>query len=158
MAPYATNTDVAPEFKALAANGGFTTETSVSAAQVDEWCTRISNLIDSKLGGKYAVPIDPTNSPNSFSLIKDICVLIVAARVAPIIGLQTGSAKTSTGSAGGRSIGKIDPWATLKEIQSGTMKLNDAVLATSADGAESYTNDNKSTLQPPEFKRKGDQW
>jgi hypothetical protein len=156
--PYATNTDVAAEFPALAANGGFTTTTRVTAAQVDEFCTRASNYIDAKIAGKYDVPVNVTASPNSFSLLKDICCRLVAARLAPIIGISTGDAKTTA--AGGKSGSPKgqSPDDILAELQSGKMKLSDAVLATSADGVESYTDDNSSTLQPPTFQRKTDQW
>lgn len=155
--PYATNSDVALEFKALVANGGFTTLTNVTAAQVDEWCLRASNFIDAKIAGKYTVPVVIGTSPNSFSLLKDVCVWLVKPRVAAILGLQTGESKSSTGNKDSTDWNKraLD---TLKEIQSGAMKLSDAPLATSADGTESFTNDNSATLQPPQFTRQGDDW
>lgn len=150
---YASNTDVAAEFKALSANGGFNSGTNPTDAQVDEWCTRASNFMDSKIAGKYAVPITGTNS---LSLMKEICVWLVATRVSKVTGLQTGDNKVS-GNAG-----KVDydkkAMDTLVEIQSGKMKLSDAPLATSTDGAESYTNDNASDLQPPTFTRAGKNW
>ncbi len=154
---YASNTDVVAEFKALSQNGGFTTTTGVTAAQVDEWCTRASNFIDSKIGGKYSVPVGSIASPNSFSLLKEICVWLVAGRVANVLNLQTGDAKTSSGT-NKKTDFKSQAMDALDEIRSGKMKLNDGVLATSADGAQSYTNDNVDTTQPPTFTRGGDNW
>jgi len=156
MAAYATNTDLVAEFPALSQGGGFTSTTTVTATQVDEWCVRASNLIDAKIGGKYSTPVDATLSPKSFSLLKDICCWMVYARVAPIVGVNTGSSKTS-------SSGKNLDWReqaekALKDIQSGAMKLNDGVLATSTDGVESFTSDNQATLQPPTFTREDDKW
>lgn len=81
---------------------------------------------------------------------------MVYARIAPIMGLSTGDAKTTTGTKAPDYTARADK--TLAEIQSGTMKLTDAVLATSGDGVESFTDDNSSTLQPPEFQRSSDQW
>lgn len=156
MADYASNTDVVLEFKALAANGGFTTLTNVTAAQVDEWCHRASNYIDAKIAGKYSVPVDSTLSPKSFSLLKDICVQLVAPRVAAVLNLKTGDSKTSVG--GNASDWKKLAKEQLEEIQSGKMKLTDAVLATTADGVESYVNDNSDTILPPTFTRSGDDW
>ncbi len=153
---YASNTDVAAEFKALAAAGGFTTSTNVTAAQVDEWCTRASNYIDAKIAGKYSTPVLVADSPNSFSLLKDICVLLVVPRVAAVLNLKTGDDKTSP--KGNQSDWKKRAEDMLVEIQSGKMKLSDATLATSADGVESFTNDNSDTLQPPTFTKKGDNW
>jgi phage gp36-like protein len=151
--PYATNTDLLAEFPALTA---FPSSGKVTAASVDEWCTRASNFIDAKIGGKYSTPVDSTASPKSFSLLKEICCWLVYPRVAGVLNLPTGDAKTSTGTKTVDFNAKAD--AALKEIQSGTMKLNDAVLATAADGVESYTNDHASTLQPPTFTRSGDDW
>jgi hypothetical protein len=148
---------VAAEFPALAANGGFTASTRMTATQVDEFCARASNVIDAKIAGKYTTPVDSTASPKAFSLLREICCWLVYSRIAPILGLSTGDAKTSTGS-------KLaaDPAsraeAVLKEIQSGTMKLVDAPLATSADGTESYATDNAASMPPTKFKRDGEAW
>jgi len=150
---YATNTDLLAEFPALTS---FPSSGKVTAASVDEFCTRASNRIDAKIGGKYQTPVDSTASPKSFSILKEICCWMVYARLAPIMGLSTGEGKTSTG-------GKAPDYAkmaadTLSEIQAGKMKLIDANLATAADGVESYTDDNSATLQPPTFTREGDNW
>lgn len=155
--PYATNTDLVAEFPALGQNGGFTAQSKVTDAQVDEFCNRNSVLIDSKLAAKYKTPIDPAASPIAFSLLKEICVWMTYPRVAGIVGLPTGDSKTSTGANKTQDFGK-KAQDTLKELQSGTMMLVDAPLATAADGAQSFTNDNRATLQPPQFRRKGDQW
>ena len=152
---YADNTNLALEFPSFAAfmNDG---TTKVRADTVDEFCARASRFIDAKIAGKYITPIDPTASPESFSLLKDICCWMVYPRVAAIAGQQTGDSKTSTG-------GKGVDWGkkaadTLKEIQGGEMKLTDALLASSSDGVESYTNDNAATLQPPTFTRESEDW
>jgi hypothetical protein len=155
---YATNTDLAAEFPALTANGGFTTTTKVTAAQVDEWCSRASNFIDSKIGGKYTVPVDSTASPKTFSLLKEICCWMVYPRVAGVVGLPTGDSKTSSGVAAKTIDFGKKAEDTLKEIQSGAMKLVDAPLATTADGVDSYTANNAPTLQPPTFTREDDSW
>lgn len=117
----------------------------------------MSVLIDSKIAGKYQTPIDPTASPIAYSLLKEVCVWMVVPKVASVLGVQTGDAKTSTGQ-GKRQDTAQKAQDTLKEIQSGTMKLVDADLATAADGTESFTNDNSATLQPPTFTREGDDW
>jgi hypothetical protein len=144
---YATNTDLAAEFPALTGQGGFTNATKVTAAQVDEWCIRASNLIDSKIAGKYETPVDPNTSPKAFSTLKEICCWMVYPRVAGVAGIKTGDPKTSTGSSGKTDLGKMAE-DTLKEIQSGTMKLVDAILATAADGAESLATDKPCTSKP----------
>lgn len=151
--PYAANTDLLSEFKGLSA-----WDSSVlSAATVDEWCQQASNTIDASIAGKYSVPVDSTASPAAFSVLKAICIQLVKPRVQGVLKSATGEAKNST-SAGGAPDSTKDAKDALKQIQSGAMQLVDAVLATSADGVESYTNDNAACLQPPEFDRHKKQW
>jgi phage gp36-like protein len=150
---YAANTDLLLEFKGVSAWNAST----VSAATVDEWCAQASNTIDAAIGGKYSTPVDGTASPKAFSVLKSICIGLVKPRVQSVLKSGTGEAKTSTsaGSAPDPTKAQMD---LLKQIQSGAMTLSDAVLGTSADGVESYTNDNADTLQPPTFTREGNDW
>lgn len=153
MAAYATNTDLLGEFKGLTAWNSAT----LSAAQVDTWCSRFSQLIDGKIGGKYSTPIDATASPNSFAILKEICIWFVRQKVSTILFQQSGDEKTSS-KAGNPNDYHQKALDQLKEIADGTLKLTDAVLATTADGVESYTDDNSADLQPPTFTKIGDKW
>lgn len=150
---YATNADLLLEFKGLTA---WNTAT-LAGSTVDTWCGNFSKLIDGKIGGKYSTPVDSTASPNSFAILKEICIWFVRQKVSTTLFQQTGDEKTSS-KAGNPNDYHQKAMDTLKEIADGTLVLSDATLATSADGVESYTNDNSATLQPPVFKKTGDQW
>lgn len=152
---YASNTDVILEFKGLAAVG-WNTQT-VTAATVDEWCTQASNIIDTAIGGKYQVPVNSGTSPNSFSVLKNLCIQLVKPRVQNVLKSGTGdnASASKAGTEADPTKGVMD---FLKQVASGDVKLSDAVLATTQDGVESYTNDNADTLQPPTFNRHTDEW
>lgn len=157
MAAYADKDDIAAEFKGLSASGGFTASTNPTSTQVNDWCTRASALIDSKIAGKYETPVDESASPNAFLVLMEICIWLVRARVSTVLNLQTGDSKTSSGPKGAEDWNKKAKDA-LEEIQSGKMKLTDATLAVSGDGVDSFTNNESATLQPPTFTREDDNW
>jgi hypothetical protein len=151
---YASNTDLLGEFKGLSAWNNAT----LSAAQVDVWCARESAFIDSNIAGKYRTPVSQATSPIAYSMLTDICIWLVRPRIAELLNLQTGEAKSSS-SGGGKSYdSRQRAMDVLKQIRTGELKLPDGVLATAQDGVESYTDDNSDTLQPPTFTREGDEW
>lgn len=151
--PYAANTDLMLEFKGISAWNSST----VAAATVDEWCEQASNIIDAAISGKYATPVDEDDSPKAFSLLKDICIKLVKPRIQSVLKPGTGDAKTSSG-AGSAPDSTKQAMELLSQIQSGEMNLSDADLASTADGAEGYTDDNADTLLPPTFTRENDEW
>lgn len=158
--PYATNTDLVAEFVALAQSGGFLNDgsTKVRADQVDEWCTRASNLADSYIGGKYHVPVDPDASPNSYNLLKEIVCWIVFPRVKSVIGAATGDSKSATGQGSDKTDYRKEALDKLILIQKGTLKLNDAVLATPADGVGSHATSGPCNPPRLEFRRGRRNW
>jgi len=153
--PYASNTDLLGEFKGLTAWNSST----LSATQVDAWCTRASNFIDGNIAGKYSTPVVEADSPAAFSMLQEICIWLVKPKIAGLVSQATGDPKTSAGSAGTDTT-KL-AMDTLKQIREGTVKLPDATLATAADGVESYASENSSALADsgvPTFTREGDEW
>ena len=151
--PYATHADVAAEFKGLTALSATTTPT---ATQVTDFIARASNLIDSKIAGKYATPVSSTTAPRAYSVLQEICIGLVRHKVAGILSLPTADTRTTSG--GSKLNSEEKALTSLTEIQTGKMKLVDAELATAADGVQGQGNNDSASLQPPTFRKEGDQW
>lgn len=150
---YATNSDLQGEFKSLS----LTASTPLTTTKVDEWCLEESNFIDMYVGTKYTVPVDSGTSPKAFSLLKRLCIALVRPRMAAFLNIQAGGGSKASQSSEQAYTPK-DAVQTLQDIRDAKIKLVDAVLATSQDGVESFTDDNSGTLQPPTFTRGDNDW
>ena len=148
---YATSADIESEFKNLDfdASGA-----KVTAAEVTEFITQESNIIDMRLSNRYETPITGTAS---LSILKKITIDCVAYRVAKILNLKKElplpdeSIKQDMNYASAcRQSKKL-----LDDIFEGIVILQDAELKLSGTGVASYNVDNNIL---PVFERDTDQW
>jgi hypothetical protein len=77
---YCAETDIEAELQK-----DFTANTELTSTQVTSILTRVDDLIDSELSGKYITPITGTKALNR---IKDIAILIGSGRIEQIYGFD----------------------------------------------------------------------
>ena len=143
---YCTTSDISNEFKDIT----FDTDTSVTDTDVDSFIDQASSLINSFVSSKYEIPV---TGSGALLFLKMICIWLVKARVISILSVKTPLDKT-----------KQDPdsqklyeqaISLLKQIKAGTLKLSDAVPASSDDGMTSFLMNEDVTY---EFQLEMDKW
>lgn len=143
---YCAHADVAQEFK----NMSFGTTTTPTATAITEFIAQADAFIDGRVGMKYTVPITGTAS---LSIIKQISIGLVAARVKDILKVKTSAEAinqaTREGDPAKAALDKLDM------IVKGTLILSDATLAVSGDGFKSFANDEDEEFT---FQKNVDQW
>lgn len=108
----------------------FTATSKVTSDQVESFITSESAYIDAYISSKYKTPVDENNSPQSFALLKRICIFRVSDRIRNILEIKTANqninqdVKSQTRS----------PSDDLKMIIDGKLRLSDCELATTDDG------------------------
>lgn len=80
-ATYFTAADVMGELK----NINFTTNTNITAAQLDDLVDRTQADVDGWISIRYVVPILPATMKQSALVLKDICLKLAASRVDRIL-------------------------------------------------------------------------
>jgi hypothetical protein len=80
-ATYLTADDVRGELK----NINFTTNTNITAAQIDDLVDRTQAAVDGWIAIRYTVPILPASMPQSALVLKDICMKLAAGRIDRIL-------------------------------------------------------------------------
>lgn len=126
---YCTNVDITNEFKDIT----FSATTSVKDTDIDAFILQAGSLIDTYLSNKYLVPVTGTGS---LLLLKMICVWLVKSRVISILSVKSPVDKTKQDPDSQKLYDQAI--AILKQIKAGTLKLVDAVQATSDDGMSSF--------------------
>jgi hypothetical protein len=145
---YATTQQVKDDFKSLdtTSPGAVVTDT-----KIDGWRDEAFAEINAAIGNKYALPI----AAGSACLVKlrTIEIWLVKARIQSVIPVRTGAdgAKQNDPPQDFRKLAS----AELKAIADGTLKMNGAVLASSADGVASF---NVSHGTCHRVKKDTDQW
>lgn len=131
---YATASDIASEFKNLEISA----TTTITTDEVNEFADQISKMIDSYVGKRYLVPLTSGSNPISFSILKMICIQLVANRVKGILRIRTGSEKLDQETrASLPTNNQLKDY--LGQIASGDVLLSDAELASSDAGFASYS-------------------
>jgi len=85
MLPYCLNTDISDEMKGIVITSG----NSVTDAQVDEWILQESSYIDAKIVVRYLVPVNSTDYPDAYAVLKRICIFRVTERVKNKLEVKT---------------------------------------------------------------------
>lgn len=80
-ATYLTAADVQGELK----NINFTTNTNITAAQLDDLVDRTQADVDGWINVRYVTPIIPATMPQSALVLKDICMKLAASRIDRIL-------------------------------------------------------------------------
>ena len=124
---YCTAADIASRLKGVEE---FTTTTSPKLADVEAFIATASALIDSRVSGKYEIPV---TGEGSLEVLRAVCVNLVLAEVEDIA--FQGLSRISDGShrIDRRKIGGD----LLESIASGKMSLPDAAAKTAHDFANS---------------------
>ena len=130
---YSTVSEVASEFKDVE----FTATTKVTDTEVLRFIDEAEALINGLVSCKYVVPILTGPSPESFKILRMVEIWLVADRVRQIMQVKDISVtKVQQGTRGPNS--KKAAMDLLKKICDGTLKLTDAVLASSSDGVTGF--------------------
>lgn len=148
MATYAAVSDIQGEFK----NITFSTSTSVPTANVTRFLDEADAEINAKIGQIYETPIDSTNNPISFKILRHIEIDLVASRIKAIVEVKSTDDKTNQSS-------KLDPMQAardrIQEIVDRKLPLPDASLLSTGKGATGYLVGSTYSAQ---FQRDKKQW
>lgn len=123
---YCSVPDVASDFK----NITFNATSTVTDSEVESFIEQESAFMDSMICSVYVVPVTGTQS---LLLLKKIAIHLVADRVRHVLYTKTGQDNKDQDTKGLKSLSR-DPRGDLKMIQSGALKLADAVALTSNIG------------------------
>lgn len=153
---YCTSAQVAEEFNGVS----FGASTNPTSTTVDRWIAEADQLIDSKVGLRYTVPI--TNA-SDLILIRQISIMLVAARVRRRLN-RTGpdgeTAKVKVTDTHDQAMKMLD------QIVKGLMDLPNSDLRNTAVGVSSFHaacaddeyDDCADDITSHEFKKGVDQW
>lgn len=130
---YATVTDIQNDWKKInfSASGAI-----VDTSKVAEMISDESAYINAWISNKYKTPILKADSPNSFAVLKRICIFRVSMRIKNILEVKTGESQGSSEEKQKENYART-PNQDLKDIQKGTMQLTDALR--SKNGVSSFT-------------------
>lgn len=139
---YCCVSDVASEFRDIT----FDDNSVVTKAEVNEFISRQSAIIDGILSTKYTVPITGTIS---LIIMKELCALMVAGKVDRILRLRTGE----KGQNSGRDFAK-----EAKDIMDKLLK--DVLVLSDADAKNQsrITSYNVANSIEPVMEKETDQW
>lgn len=152
MATYATNAEIAAEFKSLVVS----TTTLVTTANVDSWRDEAFAEINAKVGVRYTTPIASATSPEAFKILRRIEIDLVAPRVRAKMAVSTGAPALSQDTRPGpdtdtaRSARK-----RLDEIRDGGFPLPDATAVSSENGVSSFAAE---SCEENFYEKGKDQW
>lgn len=153
---YCTNAQVAEEFNGVT----FGASTNPTSTTVDRWIAEADQLIDSKVGLRYVVPV--TNA-SDLIIARQISIMLVAARVRRRLN-RTGpdgeTAKVKVSDTHDQAM------KMLEQIVKGTMDLPNTTLRNAKVGASSFhtaCTDNDyaacaDDITSHEFRKGVDQW
>ena len=132
---YATIQDIQDDWKKInfSADKAIVNETKVLSMIEDE-----SAYINTWISNKYKTPVLQSESPNSFSVLKRICVFRVSERIKNILEVKSGNDQTDSQEKENKNFART-PNSDLKDIQKGRMQLSDAIR--SANGMGSFNID-----------------
>ena len=147
---YATVAQVASEFKSIT----FSSTTLVTDTEVTRFIAEADAEINAYIGSKYETPIDETEHPNSFILVRQISIWLVADRVREVMQMKNLTPEEIEQGVRPPSSRKA-ALDLLKKIQKGEINLSDADLVNTDAGVKSFAVDNN--LEHT-FKRNVDQW
>ena len=147
---YSSVANVQSEFRKIE----FGTDTTVTETEVEDFISEADALIDSIIGLRYIVPVSSSVSPNGFKILKMISRKLVAMRVKAILEVKDASADAVNQDVRA-DFSKSDLLKMLKDIASGKILLDDAVLISSGQGLSSF---NVETNQEADFKKNVNQW
>lgn len=142
---YTTEARVESEFKDV----NFTATSAVTSTDVAGFIEEADAEINATLSGKYLTPITGTES---LLVVRQISTWLVADRVRYILRVKTGDEGLRQGAP--ESYGRLAR-EMLQKLVKGTLKLNDAMLASTSDGVRSFAVDE--SLEHT-FKKSVDQW
>ena len=145
---YSTQEQVADEFSGIPA-GGFSSSTNPTLTTVERWIAEADQLIDSKVGLRYVVPI---SNATDLLLIRQISILIASARVRRRLN--------RTGPDGEAAKVKVtdtldQAMKMLNEIVTGKITLPGSTLLDADMGVGSFST---SLECPHHFKKDCDNW
>lgn len=131
LVDYCEQSEVESEFRGIV----FSKTSVVTTTEIRTFIERYSAIIDGALSSKYVTPIV---GENSLLIVKELCILLAAGRVARILKLEGGSdtKKQDTG----RNFMK-EAENLMKKILDDTIKLPDATEQNQGRIA-SYNDDN----------------
>ena len=146
---YCSSDEVQEEFKSLT----FGTGTSVTSDRVDRFIEEASAYINSKIGLVYTTPVVEADSPESWMVLRMICIMLVVKRLKPILSVRAPTEKDSQESEGEDDVGGAEKM--LKDIIDQKLLLTDAPKISSSGVVNSYsrTNGLEHTMKKGE-----DQW
>lgn len=146
---YCTSDEIEKEFR----DTDFDASGSVlTSSDVDEIIAQESRYIDGRIGNKYQTPVDPTDSPISFYILKRICIFFVADRVRSVLEVKNVTVALDQ-DVKVQYVATRKPNKDLDLILEGTLLLQDAEYATPGDGVS--FEESESTTQ---FCRAKEQW
>lgn len=118
---YCTVEEVKSDFKNLE----ITATSSITIDEVQAIINQECAYINSRICALYKVPINDTDSPNSFLVLKRINIFLAADRVRHILYVKTGRDDSEQDTKGLHSLSR-NPRSDLNAICSGKIKLGDA--------------------------------
>lgn len=118
---YCSVDDIRSDFKDIV----FSATSSVTETEVSTIIQEESAFINSMISARYETPVSQVDSPNSFLVLKRICIFLVADRVRHILYVKTGRDASDQDTKGLRSLSR-QPRKDLESIRDGKSKLTDA--------------------------------
>jgi len=148
---YSTTDQVASEFKSIDFGAA---SSVVVTAEVTRFIEEADAEIDSQIGQKYVVPIDSTNHPESFKIVRMLSIWLVADRVRQIMEMKNIAPEAIEQGVRVPNSAKMAR-EMIKKIVQGKMTLSDAELVSAANGVRSFSVDNS---EEHTFQKNVDQW
>lgn len=142
--------DIRSDFKDIV----FSATSSVTEDEVTKFIAEETAFIDSIICARYVVPIIEGTSPNSFLVLKRICIFLVSDRVRHVLYVKTGNDSKDSDSKGLRSLSR-QPRADLNSIRDGKSKLSDATTQQECIGFDVGID---SSCEDMRFNPSKDQW
>lgn len=133
---YAISAQVASEFKDITIGAS----TPVTSTEVDRFIAESDQEIDSIIAIRYSTPIDETENPLSFLIVRQLSIWLTAYRVGKI--LQVKSVVEEVSQEGGQISLRQRAMDMLDKIVKGEMTLPDADLAVSGGIVSDYNSNN----------------
>ena len=128
---YATIQDIKDDWKKInfTAANAIVNEAKVTAMIEDE-----TAYINAWISNKYSVPVAQGDSPNSYAVLKRICIFRVSERIKNILEVKTGENQTDSAEKQNKNFART-PNSDLRDIQSGKMQLSDAIRSSNGMGS-----------------------
>lgn len=156
MSIYCTTEDVQAEFPALVVGTG-DDGAVITEDLLEDWIQTESAVIDGYVGQRYVTPIYQSVSPNSFLILRRICIFRVGQRVTNKIEVKSNVTQKNSEEKFEQNYVRT-PNSDLDKIAKGNMLLSDAVLIEKNQGVNSFMADTTDCKEKAFFDVGKQQW